>query len=91
MLKQLLLEIDRADYLSMSTLASQLGQPRPLIEEGFTALVRMGYLAEEAGLNCQDLPCGRCPYASMCQKDPLKTWSVTEKGQTLLASYQATS
>ncbi|MCK9526484.1 MAG: hypothetical protein M0R49_11245 [Limnochordia bacterium] len=92
MLKQLLLEIDRADYLSMSALAARLGQPIGLVEEGFAALVRMGYLAEQASLtgpSCQDLPCGRCPYASMCQKDPLTMWSVTAKGRRILESYCA--
>lgn len=84
MLKELLGEVDRADYLSMSRLATQIGQPISLVEEGLEALVRLGYLAEEASSTCQDLPCGRCPYASMCAKDSLKTWSVTEKGRSFL-------
>lgn len=86
MLKELLREIERADYLSMARLALKLGQPVSLVEEGFSALVRLGYLAEDAGLNCQDLPCGKCPYASMCAKEPLKTWSITTKGRELLTS-----
>ena len=89
MLKQLLLEIYKADYVSKANLAVKLDSPVPLVEEGFAELVRLGYLLEDASLNCQDRPCGRCPYASMCQKEPLKTWTITEKGRALLEDYQA--
>ena len=88
MLKELLMEIDNADFVSKAVLASRLNRPVPLVEQGFEELVRMGYLAEDAGQNCYDLPCGKCPYASMCQKEPLKTWSITTKGQNLLESWR---
>ncbi|HBG02608.1 MAG TPA: hypothetical protein DDW87_13755 [Firmicutes bacterium] len=85
MLKSLLMEIKNADYISKEHLAVQLGQPVSLIEDGFRELIRMGYLSQEAGLNCNDLPCGKCPYASMCSKNPRKTWALTEKGKRVLA------
>ncbi len=84
MLKELLIEINSADYVSKGLLADKLGQPISLIEHGFEQLVRLGYLSEDAGLNCYDLPCGKCPYVSMCQKEPLKTWAITPKGKSLL-------
>ncbi len=89
MLKQLLIEINNADYVSMLNLAGKLDRPVSLVEEGFAELVRLGYLAEDTGSNCYDLPCGKCPYASLCQKEPLKTWTITKKGRALLEGYQA--
>ena len=89
MLKQLLLEIYNADYVSKLNLAVKLDRSVSLVEEGFAELVRLGYLSEDASLSCYDLPCGKCPYASLCQKEPLKTWTITEKGRALLESTQA--
>ncbi len=86
MLRELLKEINNADYVQKSTLAAKLDTAIPLVEGGFDELIRLGYLAENAGEDCMDLSCGRCPYASMCQKEPLKTWTITEKGKSLLAS-----
>ena len=86
MLRELLKEISGADYVAKAALATKLGQPVALVESGFEELVRLGYLAEDAGGNCYDLPCGKCPYASLCQREPLKTWTITDKGKTLLAN-----
>lgn len=86
MLRELLKEINTADYVAKAALAAKLGKPAVLVEGGFEELVRLGYLVEDAGADCGDLPCGRCPYASMCQKKPLKTWTITDKGKSLLAS-----
>lgn len=87
MLKQLLAAISDADYVSKPALAARLGMPLALVEEGFEALVRMGYLAED-GAGCVDLPCGRCPYASMCQREPVQMWKITEKGKGLLVAVE---
>lgn len=84
MLKDLLVEVNKADYLSKALLARNLGQPVALIEDGLTQLVRLGYLHEDEGLQNCDLPCGKCPYASMCNKTPVKTMAITEKGHKLL-------
>ncbi len=88
LLKQLLAAINDAGYVSKPALAAELGRPLVLVEEGFAALVRMGYLAEDAGAGCVDLPCGKCPYASMCQKEPVQMWKITDKGRDLLANMQ---
>lgn len=85
MLKELLLEIEKADYISKPILASKLKQPVTLIEDGFDQLVRLGYLKEDEGLQNCDLPCGKCPYSSMCNKNPVKSMAITEKGHKLLA------
>lgn len=85
MLKELLLEIREADYISKAALATKLGQPMSLVEDAFERLVHLGYLREEQGLQDCDLPCGKCPYASLCTQNPIKTMSLTEKGQRFLA------
>jgi hypothetical protein len=85
LLKELLVEIDQADYVSKERLAVILGQSVSRIEDGLAELVRLGYLSQDNGLNCADLPCGKCPYVSMCHRDPLKTWEITDKGQRVLA------
>lgn len=84
MLKELLVEIERSDYISKHLLASKLEQPLNLIEDGFERLIRLGYLKEDEGLANCDLPCGKCPYASMCNSTPIKTVNLTEKGQEYL-------
>lgn len=88
MLKELLLEIGNCDYLSKSALASKLKKPVSLIEDGIRQLVCLGYLAEDKGLQNCDLPCGKCPYASMCNQNPLQTMTITKKGKQFLAHSQ---
>lgn len=85
MLKELLVEIDRADYISKHLLASKLKQPVGLIDDGLKRLVHLGYLKEDEGLSNCDLPCGKCPYASMCNTNPIKTVNLTKKGQNYVA------
>lgn len=89
MLKELLYEVNQADYISKAVMARKLDQPVALIEDGLAQLVRLGYLQEDQGLQACDLPCGGCPYASMCNKNPISTMSITEKGQNFLRKQQA--
>lgn len=84
MLKELLLEIEKSDYISKALLASKLDQPVSLIEDAFSQLVRLGYLLEDQGLQDCDLPCGKCPYTSMCNKNPITTMRITSKGRNYL-------
>lgn len=89
MLKDLLSAVATGNYLFKPSLAEQLDQPVSMIEAGLDQLVRLGYLSEDSSAtseNC-DLACGKCPYASMCQSLPIKTFSVTEKGQAFLANH----
>lgn len=87
MLKELLVEIGNCDYLSKRILASKLGTPVSLIEGGLRQLVRLGYLAEDEGLQNCDLPCGKCPYTTMCNQNQLQTMTITKKGRQFLAHY----
>jgi hypothetical protein len=86
-LKDLLAEVAKADYLSKLSLAQKLEQPVGLIEDGLEQLVRLGYLKEDGGLQNCELPCGKCPYASMCQTTPIKMMALTKKGFNLLADH----
>ena len=85
MLRKLLVAVSDSDYLSKAKLANKLGQPVSLIESGLNQLVRMGYLAEEQELQSCELLCGICPYASMCNQNPVQTMIITKKGEQLLA------
>lgn len=87
MLKELLLEISNANYLSKLGLAEKLNLPVGLVEDGLEQLVRLGYLQEDGDVQDCGLPCGKCPYASMCRTTPLKTVSLTDKGKDLLAEH----
>lgn len=87
MLKDLLVEVANADYLSKLSLAKKLNQPVELVEDGLNQLVRLGYLKEDGGIQSCELPCGKCPYASMCHTTPIKTMVLTEKGQALVVGH----
>lgn len=85
MLKELLVEIKKADYISKSILVEKLGQPAAVIEDGFAQLIRLGYLKEDGTATSCEMPCGACPYANLCNKVPVKTMMITEKGEKLVA------
>ncbi len=85
MLKDLLSAINDSDYISRSNISERLKISEELVEEGFEQLIRMGYIKEDVrGVKC-DIGCGGCPYARSCDKVPIKTIKITEKGERLLA------
>ncbi len=85
MLKDLLSAINDSDYISRSNISERLKISEELVEEGFEQLIRMGYIKEDVrGVKC-DIGCGGCPYAKSCDKVPIKTIKITEKGERLLA------
>ena len=85
MLKELLTAIKESDYISKSNISKRLKISEELVEEGFEQLIRMGYIEEDTrGIKC-DIGCGSCPYAEACDKMPIKTIMITEKGERLLA------
>jgi len=86
LLKELLVEIKNSNYISKSNIAIKLNKPVELIEDGFQQLIRMGYISEEDNLNSCNSYCGSCPYAKTCNKMPVKTMKITEKGEKLLAN-----
>ena len=85
MLKDLLGVIKVSDYISKSNISERLNISEELVEEGFEQLIRLGYIKEDGrGVKC-DIGCGGCPYAKSCDKVPIKTIKITEKGERLLA------
>jgi len=86
LLKELLLEIKNSKYISKANIAIKLNKPVELIEDGFEQLIRMGYISEDGGLSNCSSACGSCPYANSCNKIPVKTMKITEKGEKLLAN-----
>jgi hypothetical protein len=84
MLKELLLEIKHADYISTWILAEKLDQPAAVIRDGLAQLIRLGYLKEDGSVTDCERPCGACPYARFCNKVPVTTMMITEKGEKLL-------
>lgn len=85
MLKELLIEIKNSSYISKASIADKLNKPVELIEDGFEQLNRMGYIREDDNINACDTLCSNCPYASTCNKIPVKTMKITQKGEKLLA------
>ena len=84
MLKELLTAIKESDYISKSNISKRLKISEELVEEGFEQLIRMGYIEEDTrGIKC-DIGCG-VAYAEACDKMPIKSIMITEKGERLLA------
>lgn len=84
MLKELLIAIKDSDYISKSKISKELKISEELVEEGFEQLIRMGYIKEDSrGISC-DIGCVSCSYAKSCDKVPIKTIMITEKGERLL-------
>ncbi len=84
MLKELLVVIKESNYISKSKISKKLKISEELIEEGFEKLIRMGYIKEDVrGIKC-DVGCRSCPYSKSCEKMPIKTIMITEKGEKLL-------
>lgn len=85
MIKELLIALNQADYVSKPDLAARLDQPLAMIEAGLADLIRLGYLKKDEGLPDCELPCGGCPYAKTCNQVSVKTLFITEKGHQVLA------
>ena len=87
MLRELLVEIQNLVVLSnKKEMAVKFNKPVELIEDGFEQLIRMGYISQDDDLNNCNSSCGNCPYSKSCNKMPVKTIKLTEKGERYLAS-----
>lgn len=84
MLKDLLVEIKTSDYISKENIALKLDKPIELIQDGFDQLIRMGYIEEGKEINDCPSSCGGCPYARVCNRLPVNTIKLTEKGEKIL-------
>lgn len=83
MLKGILKEISVAKIFSIPNIAKNLNTSEALVEEGIDQLSRMGYLIEDMGSPTCETKCSGC-MISHCNTIPLKTLSITEKGEKLL-------
>ena len=84
MLKEILNLISRDGYISISKLSSELKISEELVDEGIKQLLRMGYIIkEETGANCS-VACSTCPYAKTCNKEVVRIYSISDKGDSFL-------
>ena len=83
MLKDVLKEIRNSRVLDTSSIARNLNTTEALITELISQLERMGYVVEDMGSYTCESKCSSCKVSS-CNTIPLKTLSVTKKGQELL-------
>ena len=84
MLKEVLREIKNSDYISKANIAVKLNKSEDLIEDAFSQLMRMGYIKEDNNVNSCNFKCKGCPFANSCNKLPIKSIMITEKGNQLL-------
>lgn len=83
MLKEVLKEIKNGNYISKTNIASKLNTSEDVIQQVFSQLNRMGYIKEDSTKSC-NLKCKGCSFASLCNKIPINTVIITEKGEKLL-------
>lgn len=83
MLKDVLKEISIAKMFSIPLIAKNLNTSEAMAEEAIDQLSRMGYITEDMGSPTCETKCSGCSVSS-CNTIPLKTVSITEKGNKLL-------
>ena len=84
MLKEVLKEINDSDYISKNKIALKLNKSQDLIEDAFSQLIRMGYIKEDVNSNKCDFKCNGCAFSKLCNKLPVKSFIITDKGERLL-------
>lgn len=83
MLTDVLKEINNSKVLDISQIAKNLNITDALVEELISQLERMGYVSEDMGSYTCESKCSSCS-VSKCNTIPLKTLSITNKGERLL-------
>lgn len=83
MLKDVLREISTASIFSISKIGTTLNISEDMVNELVGQLVRMGYLIEDLGSPSCETKCSGCSISS-CNTIPLKIYSVSTKGKSLL-------
>jgi predicted transcriptional regulator len=83
LLKEVLKEIKDSKYVSKTSIAKKLNTTEDVIEQIFSELDRMGYIREDNAKSC-NMKCKGCSFASLCNKVPINTVMITEKGEKLL-------
>lgn len=82
MLKDILREIKETKVYSQASLSRKFNISPPMVEEAMDQLIRMNYLKEDLAPSCQG-GCLGCPIKN-CNQNPVKTYTITEKGENLL-------
>lgn len=84
MLEDILRIISREGYISRSMIGKELNISMDMVDQGIDQLLRMGYiLEEETGEDCATL-CGNCPFAKNCNKEIVKAFEISDRGNSLL-------
>lgn len=83
MIKEVLKEIKDSKYISKASIARKLNTTEDVIEQIFSELIRMGYIREDNTKSC-NMKCNGCSFASLCNRVPINTIMITEKGKKLL-------
>lgn len=84
MLQDILKIINRDRQISRTNIAKELDIPLEVVDDGLNQLLRMGYIIkQDTGQDCV-VACGNCPYAKRCSKEIVKTFELSDKGNTLL-------
>lgn len=83
MIKDVLKEISIAKVLDTNKIAKKLDLTEALVEEAIDQLSRMEFVIEDMGSPTCETKCSSCPLSS-CDSTPLKTLTITEKGQKVL-------
>ena len=87
MLKGVLKEINNASVFSLSKIGGSLNISEDMVNELVHQLVRMGYLIEDMGSPTCETKCSGC-FVNSCNTIPLKMYSVSKKGKSLLNSLE---
>jgi len=75
--------IKNEKYISKSKIAKNLNTTEDVVEQAFSQLYSMGYIKIENTKDCSH-KCNGCAFASLCNKVPLNTIIITEKGEKIL-------
>lgn len=90
MLSQLLSKLDKGGLQSTQILAKELNISQAMLKQMLLDLHRMGYIEKGADVlqNCNGT-CKGCSMSGSCKsKNMPLVWTITEKGQQLVASKQ---
>ncbi len=85
MLRNVLSQIASTNLYSPTAISKALSISEEMVDAAVNQLIRMGYLREDDTSEDCDIPCSGCAYALTCKTITVKTFSISEKGQALLA------
>jgi len=78
--------IKEEKYISKSKIAKKLNTTEDVVDQAFSQLYNMGYIKIENSKDCSNHKCSGCSFAAFCNKIPLNTIIITEKGEKILSN-----